>query len=68
MTRLPLTLACGDYDRTRALATGAVRPDGVELNVITLEPEVMFYRMARFPRVRRLGARALHVHRAPGLW
>ena len=48
MARLALTLACGDYDRTRALATGAVRPDGVELNVITLDPEAMFYRMARF--------------------
>jgi len=48
MAKLALTLACGDYDRTRALATGAVQPAGVELNVVTLEPEAMFYRMARF--------------------
>ncbi|MGH7347870.1 MAG: ABC transporter substrate-binding protein [Candidatus Rokuibacteriota bacterium] len=46
--RLNLTLACGDYDRTRAIRTGEVKPDGVELNVITLAPEEMFYRMARF--------------------
>src|SRR5262245_65828301 len=46
--RLNLTLACGDYDRTRAIKTGEVKPDGVELNVITLAPEEMFYRMARF--------------------
>jgi 4,5-dihydroxyphthalate decarboxylase len=48
MAPLALTLACFDYDRTRALKTGAVRPDGVELNVVNLSPEDMFYRMARF--------------------
>jgi 4,5-dihydroxyphthalate decarboxylase len=47
MGKLALTLACGDYDRTLALRTGAVRPDGVELDVLALEPEEMFYRMAR---------------------
>jgi hypothetical protein len=29
---LHLTLACSDYDRTRALRDGRVTPDGVELN------------------------------------
>ncbi len=47
MARLTLTLACGDYDRTLPLKTGAVEPDGVELRVLSLEPEEMFYRMAR---------------------
>jgi 4,5-dihydroxyphthalate decarboxylase len=47
MAMLTLTLACGDYDRTLPLRTGAVRPDGVELKVLALEPEEMFYRMAR---------------------
>jgi 4,5-dihydroxyphthalate decarboxylase len=47
MTRLKLTLACGDYDRTLPLRTGAVEPRGVELRVLPLEPEEMFYRMAR---------------------
>jgi 4,5-dihydroxyphthalate decarboxylase len=47
MTRLKLTLACGDYDRTLPLRTGAVVPRGVELEVVPLEPEEMFYRMAR---------------------
>jgi 4,5-dihydroxyphthalate decarboxylase len=47
MARLPLTLACGDYDRTLPLKTGDVQPDGVELRVLSLEPEEMFYRMAR---------------------
>ena len=48
VARLNLTLACGDYDRTRAIRTGEVQLDGVELNVVTLAPEEMFYRMARF--------------------
>jgi 4,5-dihydroxyphthalate decarboxylase len=48
VARLALTLACGAYDRMRAITTGEVRPDGVELNVVTLSPEEMFYRMARF--------------------
>jgi len=48
MSSLDLTLACGDYDRMRALHTGAVKPQGVELRVLSLEPEEMFFRMARF--------------------
>ena len=48
MARLALTVALGDYDRTLPLRTGEVRPDGVELNVLTLTPEEMFYRMGRF--------------------
>jgi 4,5-dihydroxyphthalate decarboxylase len=47
MARLTLTLACGDYDRTLPLRLGTVRPEGVALEVQTLEPEAMFYRMAR---------------------
>jgi 4,5-dihydroxyphthalate decarboxylase len=47
MAALALTLACGDYDRTLPLRTGVVRPEGVELTVVALEPEEMFYRMAR---------------------
>ena len=36
MGKLALTLACGDYDRTRALIEGAVPVEGVDLNVIPL--------------------------------
>jgi 4,5-dihydroxyphthalate decarboxylase len=48
MARLSLTLACGDYDRTRPLADGSVRAEGVDLNVLFLPPEETFHRMARF--------------------
>lgn len=43
-----ITLACGDYDRTRALRDGRVVPEGVELNYIPLLPEEIFYRQLRF--------------------
>lgn len=48
MAKLNLTLALGDYDRTQALKSGAVKPEGVELNILTLGPEEIFYRMGRF--------------------
>lgn len=47
MPRLRLTLACGDYDRTRALEEGSVRPDGVELTHLRLPVEEIFFRMMR---------------------
>ena len=41
--RLPLTLACWDYDRMRALQDGEVQPEGIELNYIPLMmPEPAF--------------------------
>ncbi len=48
MTRLPLSLACWNYDRTQALADGSVRPDGIDLNVQVLEVEETFFRMLRY--------------------
>ena len=37
MSRLPLTFACGRYDRTQALRTGEVTPEGIDLNYIAIE-------------------------------
>ncbi len=48
MKKLPLTLACWDYDRTRALADGRVMVDGVDLNYVALPVEETFFRMLRF--------------------
>jgi hypothetical protein len=47
MARLDLTLACGDYDRTRALEDGSIRADGIELNYLRLPVEETFFRMIR---------------------
>jgi 4,5-dihydroxyphthalate decarboxylase len=47
MAKLRLTLACWNYDRTRALADGIVTPDGIELNYLNLPVEETFFRMLR---------------------
>ena len=48
MTNLRLTLACGPYDRTQALRDGTIRPEGIELNYVTLQPAEIFWRMLQF--------------------
>jgi 4,5-dihydroxyphthalate decarboxylase len=48
MAKLALTLGCWNYDRTRALMDGTVRPDGIELNYLNMPVEETFFRMARF--------------------
>jgi 4,5-dihydroxyphthalate decarboxylase len=47
MSKLRLTLACWDYDRTRALADGRVSPEGIDLNFLPLHVEETFFRMLR---------------------
>ena len=47
MSKLRLTLACWNYDRTRALLDARVRPDGIDLNCLTLPVEETFFRMLR---------------------
>ena len=43
-----LTLACWDYDRTRALMDGSVPVDGVELVYLDQPVEETFFRMMRY--------------------
>lgn len=40
-----LTFACGGYDRVQPLRDGSVSVEGVELNMLRLEPEECFWRM-----------------------
>ncbi|HLH98049.1 MAG TPA: PhnD/SsuA/transferrin family substrate-binding protein [Xanthobacteraceae bacterium] len=42
---LELTLACWDYDRTRPLIDGRVRPEGIDLDIKVLRPRQTFQRM-----------------------
>jgi hypothetical protein len=46
--RVPLSLACGAYDRTSALARGDIRPEGVDLTWLALPVEETFFRMTRY--------------------
>jgi 4,5-dihydroxyphthalate decarboxylase len=46
--KLHLTLACGDYESIRALKQGTVKPDGIELTVLTdMTSDVRHWRMIR---------------------
>src|SRR5215467_6218383 len=47
MAKLKLTMACWDYDRTRALMEDRVPIDGIELNYLNLPVEETFFRMLR---------------------
>lgn len=47
MQRLALSVAMGDYDRTRALLDGGVRIDGVDPVFMTMSPEEAFFRAFR---------------------
>ena len=48
MSKLSLTLACADYDRTRPLLDGSVQPEGIELVGVPLRPGEIFFRMSRY--------------------
>ncbi|HEY6364823.1 MAG TPA: ABC transporter substrate-binding protein [Candidatus Binatia bacterium] len=46
--QLHLTLACGDYESIRALKEGTVKPDGIELTVLTdMTSDIRHWRMMR---------------------
>lgn len=47
MSKLQLSIAMGDYDRTRALSDGRVQIDGVDPVFMLLSPEEMFFRALR---------------------
>src|SRR5579859_559749 len=47
MPDLPITFACGLYDRMLALHTGEVKPDGIDLNFLVMDnPREIFDRMS----------------------
>ena len=45
MANLKLTLACWDYDRTRPLTDGRVKPEGIDLDIRIFRPREAFQRM-----------------------
>jgi len=47
MAKLNLSVAVGDYDRTRPLIDGSVHIDGVDAVYMTLPPEEIFFRAFR---------------------
>lgn len=47
MSKLSITLACGDYDRVLAIRDGRVAIEGCDVNFLTLDPEELFFRAYR---------------------
>jgi 4,5-dihydroxyphthalate decarboxylase len=47
MTDIPITIASGDYDRTRALKDGSVRVEGCAVTYANVEPNELFKRNLR---------------------
>ncbi|WP_326640668.1 hypothetical protein OG884_36905 [Streptosporangium sp. NBC_01755] len=47
MSALPLSFACGSYDRTRALRDGRVPVHGIDLNSMEIGPVELFWRQLR---------------------
>src|SRR5512138_1298534 len=47
MSKLQLTLACGDYDFLRPLINGEIQPQGIDLNVLTMASPERHGRMLR---------------------
>ncbi|MCL6592661.1 MAG: ABC transporter substrate-binding protein [Alicyclobacillus sp.] len=48
MADVRLTLACWNYEHTRALQSGQVKPDGIELTYLCLPVEEIFFRMLKY--------------------
>jgi hypothetical protein len=48
MADVPVTIACGNYDRTRAIKDGTVRIEGCAVTYLPLYPEEIFHRVFKF--------------------
>ena len=70
MSLLPLTLACWTYDRVTPLKTGRVSVEGVDLNMIQMPVEEMFYRIFHHHEfdIVEMSLSAYMMARAQGEW
>ncbi len=48
MPDVPVTIACGNYDRTRAIRDGTVKVEGCYVTFLPLYPEEIFHRAFKF--------------------
>ncbi len=48
MADLRLSLACGPYDRTQAMIDDIIRPEGIDLNYVPLQPAEIFWRQLQY--------------------
>ena len=62
MAEVPITIACGNYDRTKAIKDGRVKVEGCAVNYLPLYPEEIFHRAVQIPGVRRRRDVVLELH------
>jgi 4,5-dihydroxyphthalate decarboxylase len=48
MVEVPITIACGNYDRTRPIRDGRVKVEGCKTTYLPLYPEEIFFRAFRY--------------------
>ena len=48
MVEIPVTIACGNYDRTEAIRDGRVKVEGCAVTYLPLYPEEIFHRVFKF--------------------
>jgi 4,5-dihydroxyphthalate decarboxylase len=48
MGDVPITIACGSYDRTRAIRDGRVKVEGCDVTYLPMYPEEIFHRAFKF--------------------
>src|SRR5690349_25006545 len=48
MVEVPITIACGNYDRTQAIRDGVVKIEGCAVTYLPLYPEEIFHRVFKF--------------------
>ncbi len=48
MGDVPITIACGNYDRTRAIRDGRVKVEGCDVTFLPMYPEEIFHRAFKF--------------------
>src|SRR4030088_1279323 len=48
MVDVPITVACGNYDRTQAIKDGVVKVEGCAATYLPLYPEEIFFRAFRY--------------------
>src|SRR6476620_3724725 len=48
MADVPITIACGNYDRARAIRDGRVKVEGCDVTYLPLYPEEIFFRAFRY--------------------
>jgi 4,5-dihydroxyphthalate decarboxylase len=48
MPEIPITIACGNYDRTAAIRDGRVKVEGCAVTYLPLYPEEIFHRVFKF--------------------